>query len=680
MKIGKLKLNLNEGIKKEWLISNGIGGFCSSTVIGANTRRYHGLLIASLNPPATRYLVLSKLDEGVVINDRNYNLFTNICKDYISDGYKSLVEFEKEYYPKFKYEVEDVKIEKRICMVYGQNATVVSYKIKTGKNGIKLVLAPVINFRGFHSLTPNKEFSLYQEVNNTNVKVNLDSYNWLYMHLNKGAYMPFENETFRNMYYIKEEERGFDAEENLGVSGKYEVEIPANTSEEINFVVSLNNEMNSIDVENVFKSEEKRLENIVENSKLIKKGTKNTRQDKEKNQVIKDLIISGDSFIVDRPRFNTKSIIAGYPWFLDWGRDTFIAFEGLLLVTKRFDDAKNVIKTFIRDVNSGLIPNGYSEDDDKPLYNSADSALLLFEVVNKYLEYTEDYDFINKSVYSVLVDIIQNYSEGITLDGNNIFLDSDGLISSGTENIQNTWMDAKIGDYVVTPRNGKVVEINSLWYNALKTLEKLAKEAEDDETLKKCRLLARKAKKSFAEKFYNSKKKCLFDVIGDDKIRPNQLFSLSLTYPILDPKSEEAKNMFNTCTNKLLLTHGLRTLARGEDKYVADYAGDAYQRDMSYHQGPSWPWLLGLYSNAFEKIIKSEKDEKQKSKLKKEFDDFVYDIFVTYKKEIYSEDGVGTISEVYNSKLPYKAGGTFSQAWSVSEVLKIILKRNLKND
>ena len=235
-------------------------------------------------------------------------------------------------------------------------------------------------------------------------------------------------------------------------------------------------------------------------------------------------------------------------------------------------------------------------------------------------------------------------------------------------------MDATIGNYVVTPRNGKAVEINSLWYNSLKTLEYLAKKFEDKETLNSVKNLAKKHKEAFKQKFYNPKKKCLYDVIDDDKIRPNQLFALATTYPVLEPNSIEAKETFKTCTAKLLLPKGLKTLARGEDGYVPDYEGDSFKRDMCYHQGPTWPWLLGIYNDAFENIIKAEKNEKEKNKMQDEYRKFVNDVYMTFKKEIYSEEGIGTISEIYNSKLPYLPGGTYSQAWSISEVLRIILK------
>ena len=678
MKLGKLKLDLKDGLKKEWIITNGIGGFCSSTVIGANTRRYHGLLIASLNPPASRYLILSKLDESISIENRNYCLYTNICKEYVSDGFKRQESFEKEYFPIFNYKVEDVKIEKKITMMYGKNTTVVSYKIQNGRQASKMTIAPIVNFRDFHSMTANKNFTLKQNVNATKVCVNFVEENTrpIYMYLSEGKYIDYESDTFKNMYYIKEEQRGFYSEENLAVSGRFEVELQPKEIKEIYFVVSLDENVEKINVPDVFEKEQERLEKIVENSNLIKEKKKYTRQEKEQNQVIKDLIITSDSFVIDRPKFASKSIIAGFPWFLDWGRDTFIAFEGILLVTKRFEEAKSVLKTFTKDIKEGLVPNGYAEGTDKPLYNSVDASLLLFEVVNKYLSYTKDYDFVKENLYNILKDIIFNYTKGINLDNNNIYVAEDNLLNSGTKDTQNTWMDAKIGDYVVTPRNGKAVEINALWYNALKTLESLAKRFEDKDTMLKSRNMAKKHKEAFANQFYNKKKKCLYDVIDDDRIRPNQLFALATTYPVLDLTSEEAKNTFETCTSKLLLTHGLRTLARGEDGYVPEYEGDGFKRDMCYHQGPTWPWLLGIYNDAFENIIKAEKDEKANKKLKENYAKFLDDVYVTFKKEIYAEEGICTISEIYNSKLPYTAGGTFSQAWSVSEVLRIILKRN----
>ena len=402
--------------------------------------------------------------------------------------------------------------------------------------------------------------------------------------------------------------------------------------------------------------------------------SKLTKSDKEYNELMTDLLIASDTFVIKRPTFGTHSIIAGFPWFLDWGRDTLIAFEGLLLTTKRFELAKEILLTFTRDIKYGLVPNGYSGFDNRPLYNSADASLLLFEQVNKFLQYTKDYDFIKDNIYEKLKDIIYNYQNGINLDDNNIYIDEDGLLSSGTETTQNTWMDAKIGNFAVTPRNGKVVELNALYYNALKTLENLANKFETKEVADVYRKTAMKHQKVFEEKFYNKKKKSLYDVLGDDKIRPNQLFSISTTYPVIKPSSEIGKTIVKTVTSKLLTKCGLRTLAKGEEGYIPYYEGDPVKRDMAYHQGVVWVWLIGLYVDALKNIIDDEKDRLEKEKLKVEYEKLVKNTFTTFKAEVNSPEGLGTISELYDSQAPFEPGGTFSQGWSVSEVIKIVSK------
>ena len=676
MKLGKLKLDIKEGIKKEWVISNGIGGFASSTVIGANIRKYHGLLIASLNPPTNRYLILSKLDENINIKGKNYPLFTNFCKTFISGGYKNLSSFEKEYYPRYTYDVEDCNIVKEISMIYGKNATVISYEITTGINPIKFNISPIINYRNIHNLSTNYNFDVKQKVTQTTTKIVVDGNknHPIYMKISDGYYNPFENNLFKNMYYIKEEERGYESEENLPCTGMFELCIEANTKKIITFVVSIDEEINIDEAAANFENEKNRLDTIIDNTGLLIEGKKLNRFQKERNQVIKDLIITSDTFIASRnKKHDYKSIIAGYPWFADWGRDTFISLEGLCLVQKRFDDAKKILLNWVNTINSGLVANYFDDQDEKLHYNSVDASLLLFEATNKYLKYTKDYDFVKKEIYPKLIDIYNNYKDGISIERNNIFFDKDGLLYSGTKDTQNTWMDAKINDFAVTPRNGKAVEVNALWFNALKTLLELAKEFKDQKMVSKLKLLPTRFKKQFAKSFYNAKGKYLYDVVGNSKIRPNQLFALSLTYPVIDPTSEMAGEIIDIVDKKLLMTHGLKTLARGDDDFTAEYEGGPLQRDMAYHQGPSWPWLLGLYYDALNNMVQLEKNSSKKKKLEDKLKRFVDDTYVTFKKEIYDAEGVGTISELYNSKLPYKPGGTISQAWSVAEVLRILL-------
>ena len=676
MKIGKKQIDLKECLGKEWIITNGTGGFASSSVLEANTRRYHGLLVAPLMPPARRHLIISKLDESIVVNGEEYNLFTNVCKNFISDGYKYLESFEKEYLPVFTYKVNDIKIVKTIAMVYGENTVLVQYKIKNGKTEAKLKLAPIVNFRDFHHMHTNYKYSLNQKVLEGKTRLEIDGNNEfpVYISVNDSNYIEHKNDIFWNMFYLKEEERGFYPEENLLVPGRFEVDLKPRETKEITFVASLNENIENINSNSIIENEIERLKKIVEDAGYQKVKSKLTKQEKEYNDFMTDLTVSSDSFVINRPDFGTHSVIAGYPWFLDWGRDTLIAFEGLFLITKRFDLAKEILLTFTRDIKCGLVPNGYSEADNKPLYNSADASLLLFEQINKFLQYTKDYDFIRENIYESLKDIIKNYSQGIDLENNNIYIAEDMLLSSGTETTQNTWMDAKIGDFAVTPRNGKVVELNSLWYNALKTLENLANKFEDKDVENRCRKAANKHQKVFEEQFYNKKKKSLYDVIGDDKIRPNQLFSISCTYPIIKPSSEIGKAIFKTVTTKLLTKYGLRTLAKGEKGYIPYYEGDPVKRDMSYHQGIVWVWLLGLYHDAFKNIIDDEKDRLEKEKLKIEYEKFIKSVYSCFKTEINAEEGIGSISEIYSSQAPFKSGGTFAQAWSISEVLKIITK------
>lgn len=665
MKITKENLNLENGLKKEWIITNGIGGFASSTIIGANTRKYHGLLIAPLKPPAQRYLILSKIDESLEIDGKKHNLYTNIGENYISQGYKYQETFEKQYIPEFKYQVEDIEITKTICMKYGENTVGVYYKIKNSDKVTKLNLAPIINFRDFHSMSTNHIFNLNQEVENEKIKLIIDDQNEnpIYMNISEGKYIKHENDIFRNMFYIEEEKRGFYPKENHCVTGVYEIEIKPNEEKEISFVCSLEKNIQDINVKELIEQEEKRLQKYIKSTKLI--NTKN------ENNFTKQLILASEQFIINRPRYGLHSIIAGYPWFLDWGRDSLISFEGLLLITKKFDIAKEILLMMTKDINSGLVPNGYSEIDDKPLYNSVDASLLLFEQVQKYIEYTDDYEFIEKNIYGKLKEIISNYIKGIDLDNNNIYLDEDYLISSGTETTQNTWMDAKYGDFAATPRNGKTVEINSLWYNCLNIMSDLAIKFNEKTDAKKYKTLANKCKKSFNDNFYNSRRKCLYDVLGDNKIRPNQLFSLSLTYPVIEADSEIAYNILNTVEKKLLNNYGLKTLAKGEPNYIDIYEGDGFKRDMSYHQGITWPWLLGLYYNSLRNMIKSEKRKTYKLKLEEKLEKFIENIKKTFEKEINENGCIGSIAEIYDSKKPQNPKGTIAQAWSVAEILRI---------
>ena len=444
-------------------------------------------------------MILSKVDESIEIGGKQYNLYTNIGKNYIAKGYEYQTSFEKEEIPTLKYKISDVEITKQICMKYGENTVGILYKIKNGKQPTKLTLAPLMNFRDFHSMSTNHEFKIRQENKGTKLKVIIDNMiqNSIYIKVSEGIYIPHNNDIFRNMFYIEEQKRGFYPEENHAVVGRYEIEIKPNEEKEISFVCSLEENIDELDVKKLIIKEKQRISKILEKTEIDFSEKQDKTEDEEKRQeLIKNLVISADTFIAYRPSFRLHTIIAGYPWFLDWGRDSLISFEGLLLKTKRYDIAKEVLKTMMRDIKYGLVPNGYSGFDNRPLYNSVDASLLLFEQIQKYLEYTKDQEFI-KEIFEKLEIIIENYKKGIDIDNNNIYLDTDHLIVSGTENTQNTWMDAKVDGVAVTPRNGKAVEINSMWYNSLKIMENICKELRRKQKSKKICRTSKTNKKFF---------------------------------------------------------------------------------------------------------------------------------------------------------------------------------------
>ena len=674
MEFTKESLNLENGLDKEWLITNGIGGYSSSTIIGANTRKYHGLLVASLTPPARRFLILSKLDESIEVRGKKYDLYTNIGKEYISKGFQYQESFEKNIVPTFKYKIGKIEITKTICMDYGKNTVGIYYKIKNGAYKSKLTLAPVINFRDFHTVNTDHVFDIKQINRGNKVRISVDgnSYTPIYINLSEGTYIPHENDSFNNMFYIEEEKRGFVSEENHAVPGRYKNKKKKKEEKEISFVCSLEENIEEIDVKDLIEKEEKRVNKIYENSELVN-GKAKTQKEKKDNELIKTFLLATDNFVVNRYSFGLHTLIAGYPWFLDWGRDALIAFEGTLLITKRYDLAKELLKTMTRDVKYGLVPNGYSGYDNRPLYNSVDASLLLFEAIQKYIEYTKDYKFIKEEMYDVMKTIIEHYCKGIDVDENNIYLDSDGLIVSGTENTQNTWMDVKFQGKAVTPRNGKAVEVNSLWYNANRIMADLSIRFGHLLIAMKYKELADRCKASFQEKFYNPKTKCLYDVLGDSKIRPNQLFALSLTYPVMDIDSEETENMITVVEKKLLNAYGLKTLAKGEENYVEVYEGDEKHRDLSYHQGITWPWLLGLYYNALKNIKNNTQSEEKKQELEQKINKLIEKTKKTFSKEIYENGCIGSIAELYDSAKPQLPKGAIAQCWSVAEIFRIIL-------
>lgn len=523
--------------------------------------------------------------------------------------------------PEFFYEVKGVQILKKIGIVHGENKVAVSYTIKAGNNNIKFKLSPIINFRNFHETK-----DLYhdeQTLENNIVKIRLNSKHDLYMAISEGEYNKYYNTYYQNMLYREEKARGLDFCESHYMPGVYEVSLMKNEEKVIEFVASVDDRLGfnmKANATSIMKSEETRMQKV---SKIF--GAR--------NELEKDLAIAADSFLIEKSY--GKTIIAGYHWFSDWGRDTFIAFEGILLKTNRFIDAKNIILTFSKHVKNGLVPNLIGEDGGQS-YNSVDASLWFINAVYKYYKYTGDIELVH-DVYDKLNEIIKFYKKGTDYD---IKMDKDGLITAGNENTQLTWMDAKVGDYIPTPRNGKAVEINALWYNALNIIKKfsdiLGKDFDDS--------LIAKVKKSF-ENFY--KKHGLYDTIEplSDKIRPNQIFAVSLDFPILD--TEKANDVVDIIEEELLTEKGLKTLNSKDEDYRPKYEGDVNSRDTAYHEGTVWPWLMMGYYEACYKL-------KRKPKI-------LLDV-----NQILEDRCIGSICEIYDADEPRRANGAISQAWSVA--------------
>ena len=669
---------------REWIITNGIGGYASSTDKGGmNTRRYHGLLIASIEPPCQRTLILSKVDESVEITGEKYPLYTNEVGRKVSDGYKYQTDFKKSIVPIYTYKIKNVEIQKTICMMYGKNAVAIIYKISNSRAKLRLNLTPLMNFRDFHAETHDKEFDYEQIIEDD--KVQVDFMNGYKANIGvKGArYEPHRNDIFYNMHYSREEDRGFDDSENHYIPGTFIVDVKPNEDKEVVFVCALDgvkyglgmNDTVKVDADKLLKQEVSRIDKQISNSGLLDKTKLLKGEDKEAyEELVRTLIIASDNFIVKRDRNSMNTVLAGYPWFLDWGRDAFLSFEGLLLIPKRFDIAKDVLLTFAERVNQGLIPNGFSEYTDTPLYNSVDSSLLLIDSVYKYLKYTNDEEFVKNKLFDIMVSIIENYIDGINIDDNNIYVeDRTHLLCAGTENTQNTWMDAKVDGVAITPRNGKAVEINAMWYNALRCMEDMSVRFKKILRRAEYKFIADKIQKTFVKEFYDEDNRDLKDTTDDRRIRPNQLFALSMEFPVLDLKEDIAKQVFITATNKLLTKYGLKTLAMGEAGYEPIYQGNPVERDRRYHQGCTWVWLLSPYYHAMKNLISANKDENELTELNEVLIKFREKIASVFAKELTEGNTIGSISEIYDSVLPTHGKGAFAQAWSVAAIMEILL-------
>lgn len=628
--------------EKQWVVTNGLGGYASGTPSGANTSKYHGLLFAALKPPGERTLLLAKLDETLYVDGREFSLGANLTGGGVyPEGHLYLHKFELNPFPTYTYSIQGMFLEKVIFMVPGSNTTVVRYALFGGQDmTVALEIRPFINCRHYHHTVRRNDWPFSQQDEEKGVVI--EAYPGapkLRLYSGRAKYHRQAGNWFENLYYPLESERGLEPWEDHYVPGYFEIKLTDGES----FGIIASTEEETLKNPLLLQvSAERRLAQLVEQSGYLE-------------DFVKRLVVAADAFIVHRQSTGTKSIIAGYPWFTDWGRDTMIALPGLTLVTRRFGEAREIIETFARYCKDGLIPNMFPDEGGEPLYNTVDASLWFFHAVYKYLQYTGDHGFIRNVIYPVLKEIIEAYSKGTHF---NIGMDSDSLIHAGAQGTQLTWMDAKVGDWVVTPRQGKAVEINALWYNALQVMALLGRNYGGDKA--HYITLAENVRRSFIREFWNQDKKCLYDVIQetrDDAVRPNQIIAVALPFTMLDHSKEAA--VVNTVWRELYFSYGLRSLAAGSPGYKGVYRGDVVARDAAYHQGTGWSWLMGPFITAYRKVNDYSPASREVAQR----------FIAPFKAHLY-EHGLNSISEIFDGDPPHKARGCFAQAWGVAEVLR----------
>ncbi|HZM99391.1 MAG TPA: amylo-alpha-1,6-glucosidase [Pyrinomonadaceae bacterium] len=637
--------NLESAMSREWLETNGIGGFSSSTIAGLNTRRYHGLLTAATKPPVGRLVLLSKLEETLIIDGRRYELSANQYPGAVHpQGFKYQTGFRIDPFPVFTYEVEGVRLEKRVFMVQGENTTIVQYEVQESSEGrtaeaILLEVRPLIAFRDYHSAM-HENGALNSKVETQDRSTTVKPYSDLpALHFaHDAAQIDTNGFWYRNFQYAVEQERGLDFAEDLFSPCAFTFDL--NASEKVTIIAST--ERRDVDKADAYRQVETERRNLLSGKS-------------EADHLITTLSTAADQFIVARER--CKTAIAGYHWFADWGRDTMIALPGLTLATGHPEIAKSILAEFASHVDQGMLPNRFPDEGETPEYNTVDATLWFFEAVRALLQYTNDFEFVRNNLYAVLTNIIDWHVRGTRYQ---IHVDKDGLLFSGELGVQLTWMDAKVGDWVVTPRKGKAVEIQALWYNALRVMEALAEKFGDKANQKQYKTMAASARKSFNEQFWNEQAGCLYDVInGDDRdasIRPNQVLAISLINSMLS--NARAKSILGVVERELLTSRGLRTLSPGDLNYIGRYEGDPRSRDGAYHQGTVWPWLMGPFITAYVKTFGAKIGRK-----------FAIQWLSTFQDHL-KEACLGQVSEIFDGDAPHAPRGCVAQAWSVAELLR----------
>jgi predicted glycogen debranching enzyme len=641
---------LNTAESREWLTTNGIGGFASGTMATSNSRRYHGLLIAALQPPVGRTLLVAGLDETVRYAGTDYPLATHRWSGGTVDpqGFLALESFRLEgSKPVWTYALADALLEKRVWMRQGENTTYVQYTLVRASSPLEMELKALVNYRDFHSATHANDWRMTIEPVERGAMVVAFAEATPFYLLSAEASCEPRHEWYRNCFLPAERERGLNDQEDHLFAALFHAKLDVGTSCTI---------VLSTEAQTPLDGETARAEQANHEVKLFTAWQAANENAGSAPSWIWQLVLAADQFVVKRSlpgQPDGRSIIAGYHWFADWGRDTMIALPGLTLAAGRPDVAKQILLSFAQFVDGGMLPNNFPDAGGKPEYNTVDAGLWYFEAVRQYLAWTQDSDTLAQ-LFPVLAEMIDAHVNGTRY---NIHVDlADGLLYAGGPGVQLTWMDAKVGDWVVTPRTGKPVEVNALWINALATMASFAralgKPSDGYERL------GAKATKNF-QKFWNAERGFCYDVIdvpgqgNDTSLRPNQILAVSLPVSPLTP--EQQQEVVGVGAFCLLTSHGLRSLAPGEPGYTGHYGGGPLERDGAYHQGTVWGWLLGHFALAH---LRVHKDRAAALRL-----------LEPLGRQIYAS-GLGTLSEIFDGDAPFTPRGCIAQAWTVGEVLR----------
>ncbi len=628
----------------EYVEANGLGGYASGTFSGAHSRKYHGLLVAALKPPVQRAVVVSRIEETIitlegVAAELGCNQFPGVLHPF---GIKYLIGFERAVFPQWTYHAHGITIRKTIAAIHGEHTTVVTYEVIDAPDKFSLHLRPFYASRDIHHLSHNNAYIGQHYIFDDGVfqTMNYQGCPEFFIDVPRSS---FEEHRvwYENFEYQQEYLRGMDFREDLFSHGSFTVTLRKGSK--LGVIVSLHDPKGR-DAFRLLRAEQKRRADVIKPFSF--------------HPVLERLALAADQFVVKRDDMNT--IIAGYPWFTDWGRDTMIALPGICLVTGRYKEARKILQKFSEHVSDGMIPNRFPDSGEEPEYNTIDATLWFFVAVYKYFRYSGDKAFV-RSLMPLLRDIVDWHYRGTRY---NIKVDDrDELLAGGADGVQLTWMDAKIGGWVVTPRRGKPVEVNALWYNVLRIMEFFSHEFGDQNDAEQFLKKAISVQESFNKTFWNEETGSLFDFVdGDHKdrdIRPNQVYALALPFPVLRP--ERAKSVLDIVETHLLTPFGLRSLSPAHSAYAGKYEGDPRHRDSIYHQGPAWSHLLGVYVDALFSTL-GEAARTQAT-----------DVLETALTSL-DTGAVGSIAEIFDGDPPFESRGCVAQAWSVGELLRVCVE------